>query len=75
MICSPDISLPPACVLFRVRTFTPNEDDAYYDVVPFQMRFAKIKGVVDFYETFARAFPDFQITVHTENDLPGSDPR
>lgn len=53
------------------RTFTPIEEDAYYDVVPFQMRFTKIKGVVDFYETFAKAFPDFQITVHTESDLPG----
>ena len=53
------------------RTFTPIEDDAYFDVVPFQMRFPKIKGVVDFYETFARAFPDFQIIVHTENDVPG----
>ena len=30
-----------------------------------------MKGVVDFYETFAKAFPDFQIIVHTENDLPG----
>ena len=52
-------------------TFTPNQEDAYYDVVPFQTRFPKMKGVVDFYETFAKAFPDFQIIVHTENDLPG----
>jgi predicted ester cyclase len=35
------------------------------------MRFARIKGVVDFYETFTKAFPDFQIIVHTENDVPG----
>jgi steroid delta-isomerase-like uncharacterized protein len=53
------------------RTFTPHEEDAYYDVVPFQMRFPKMKGVVDFYETFTKAFPDFRITVHTENDVPG----
>jgi predicted ester cyclase len=52
-------------------TFTPIEDEAYYDVVPFQVRFPKIKGVRDFYETFAAAFPDFQIIVHTESDLPG----
>jgi len=52
-------------------TFTPLEEDAYYDVVPFQTRFPKMKGVVDFYETFTKAFPDFQIIVHTENDLPG----
>ena len=53
------------------RTFTPNEEEAYYDVVPFQRRFPKMTGVVDFYETIAKAFPDFQIIVHTENDLPG----
>jgi hypothetical protein len=53
------------------RTFTPHEDEAYYDVVPFQMRFQKMKGVVDFYETFTTAFPDFRIIVHTENDVPG----
>jgi hypothetical protein len=52
-------------------TFTPNEEDAYYDVVPFQTRFPKMQGVVDFYQTIAKAFPDFQIIVHTENDLPG----
>jgi len=52
-------------------TFTPHEEDAYYDVAPFQMRFAKMKGVVDFYQTFARAFPDFQILVFTEHDVPG----
>ena len=52
-------------------TFTPNEEDAYYDVVPFHMRFPQMKGVVDFYEIFAKAFPDFHIVVHTENDLPG----
>ena len=53
------------------RTFTPHEDEAYYDVVPFQMRFQKMKGVVDFYQAFTAAFPDFRIIVHTENDLPG----
>ena len=26
---------------------------------------------MDFYETFSSAFPDFQIVVHTENDVPG----
>jgi hypothetical protein len=52
-------------------TFTPNEEDAYYDVVPFQTRFPKMQGVVDFYQTITKAFPDFQIIVHTENDLPG----
>jgi steroid delta-isomerase-like uncharacterized protein len=53
------------------RTFTPHEEDAYYDVVPFQARFRKMKGVVDFYEAFTRGFPDFQIAVHTEQDVPG----
>jgi steroid delta-isomerase-like uncharacterized protein len=53
------------------RTFTPHEEDAYYDVVPFQTRFQRMKGVVDFYEAFARGFPDFHITVHTERDVPG----
>jgi steroid delta-isomerase-like uncharacterized protein len=53
------------------RTFTPHDEEAYYDVVPFQMRFQKMKGVVDFYETFTKAFPDFEIVVHTENDVPG----
>lgn len=50
---------------------TPRHDEAYYDVVPFQMRFQKMKGGVDFYETLTMAFPDFQISVHTENDVPG----
>ena len=53
------------------RTFTPHDDDAYYDVVPFQTRFRKMKGVVDFYEAFTRGFPDFRITVHTAQDVPG----
>ena len=52
-------------------TFTPHEDDAYIDIVPFQTRFSKMHGVVDFYQTFASAFPDFEIIVHTEHDLPG----
>ena len=52
-------------------TFTPHEDEAYYDVVPFQMRFQKMKGVVDFYETFTSAFSDFRIILHTEIDVPG----
>jgi steroid delta-isomerase-like uncharacterized protein len=54
------------------RTFTPHGDDAYYDVVPFQTRFQKMKGVVDFYEAFTLGFPDFHITVHTEQDVPGA---
>jgi steroid delta-isomerase-like uncharacterized protein len=53
------------------RTFTPHDEDAYYDVVPFQTRFRKMKGVVDFYEAFTQGFPDFQIAVHTEQDVPG----
>ena len=53
------------------RTFTPHDEDAFYDVVPFQTRFRKMKGVVDFYEAFTRAFPDFHITVYTEQDVPG----
>ena len=53
------------------RTFTPHAEDAYYDVVPFQTRFRKMQGVVDFYQAFTRGFPDFQITVHTEQDVPG----
>jgi steroid delta-isomerase-like uncharacterized protein len=53
------------------RTFTPHDEDAFYDVVPFQTRFRKMKGVVDFYEAITLAFPDFHITVHTEQDVPG----
>jgi steroid delta-isomerase-like uncharacterized protein len=53
------------------RTFTPHSENAYYDVVPFQTRFRKMQGVIDFYEAFTRGFPDFQITVHTEQDVPG----
>ena len=53
------------------RTFTPIAENAYYDVVPFQTRFHKMKGVIDFYEAFVRGFPDFHITVHTEQDVPG----
>lgn len=52
-------------------TFTPHEQDAYYDVVPFQMRFSGIQGVADFYQTFAKAFPDFEIVLHRQHDLPG----
>ncbi len=53
------------------RTFTPHEEHAYYDVVPFQTRFGTIQGVIGFYETIHRAFPDFEITVHSEQDVPG----
>jgi len=53
------------------QTFTPHTEDAYYDIVPFQTRFRQMKGVVDFYEAFTRGFPDFSITVHTEQDVPG----
>lgn len=53
------------------RTFTPHAEDAYYDVVPFQTRFRKMQGVVNFYEAFSRGFPDFHITIHTEQDVPG----
>jgi steroid delta-isomerase-like uncharacterized protein len=52
-------------------TFTPHEEQAYYDVVPFQVRFEKMRGVMDFYEAFTKGFPDFEIVVHTENDVPG----
>lgn len=52
-------------------TFTTQEGNAYYDVVPFQMRFGSIKGVIGFYETINQGFPDFQITVHSEQDVPG----
>jgi steroid delta-isomerase-like uncharacterized protein len=53
------------------KTFTPHPEDAYYDVVPFQTRFRKMEGVIDFYQAFTRGFPDFHITVHTEQDVPG----
>ena len=52
-------------------TFTPHEEQAYYDVVPFQARFARMKGVVDFYEAFTKGFPDFQIVIRTENAFDG----
>ena len=51
------------------RTFTPQSEDAYYDVVPFHMRFQQMKGVMDFYQSFAHGFPDFHITVHTQHDI------
>ena len=53
------------------RTFTPQAEDAYYDVVPLQMRFQQMKGVMDFYQAFTGGFPDFHITVHTQHDVPG----
>jgi steroid delta-isomerase-like uncharacterized protein len=52
-------------------TFTPQSENAYYDVVPFQVRFQHMKGVMDFYQAMAQSFPDFHITVHTQHDVPG----
>jgi len=56
-------------------TFTPREEQAYYDVVPLQTRFSGIKGVISFYESIARGFPDFELTVHSEQDVPGMSTR
>jgi predicted ester cyclase len=52
-------------------TFTSHQDDAYLDVVAFQRRFKHMEGVREFYETFSKAFMDFDITIHTEVDVPG----
>lgn len=52
------------------RTFTPQSEDAYYDVVPLQTRFQRMKGVMDFYQAMTQSFPDFHITVHTQHDIP-----
>jgi hypothetical protein len=52
------------------RTFTPHDEDAFYDVVTFQTRFRKKQGVVDFYEAFTLGFPDFEIILHTQHDVP-----
>ncbi|HEX4945190.1 MAG TPA: ester cyclase, partial [Blastocatellia bacterium] len=51
-------------------TFIPGEA-AYFDVMPLATRFQGMSGVLDFYQTFATALPDFQITVTGEYDTPG----
>jgi predicted ester cyclase len=47
------------------------DERAYYDVVPLSSKFDGFKGVVDFYEIFDKAVPDFHITVTGECDSPG----
>jgi len=51
-------------------TFVPDER-AFYDVVPFNARYSGFSGVKDFYEVANASFPDFQIDVWGEYDVPG----
>src|SRR5437764_7464323 len=51
-------------------TFIQTED-AFYDVVSFNLRFEGFSGVKSLYEAIESTFPDFQITVWGENDVPG----
>lgn len=51
-------------------TFVQSEE-SYYDVVPMGTRFEGIAGVKDFYQVITASFPDFQITVTGEYDMPG----
>lgn len=48
-----------------------NDETAWYDVVPLSNKFEGINGVVDFYQIFDAAVPDFFITVTNEYDTPG----
>lgn len=47
------------------------DERAYYDVVPLSSHFEGFKGVVDFYEIFDKAVPDFHITVTSAHDTAG----
>ena len=51
-------------------TFIQSEE-SYFDVVPLATRFNGISGVKDFYQVITASFPDFQITVAGEYDMPG----
>jgi steroid delta-isomerase-like uncharacterized protein len=45
--------------------------DAWYDVVPLSTTFSGINGVIEFYQLFNSALPDFHIDVTAEYDTPG----
>jgi len=47
------------------------DDTAFYDVIPLNMRFPGIAGVKNFYQAAHTAFPDFQIDVWAEYDMSG----
>jgi len=47
------------------------DDRAHYDVVPLGASFRGIEGVRGFYQSIAAAFPDLQVEVVTEYDVPG----
>jgi predicted ester cyclase len=47
------------------------DESAFYDVVPFNIRYTGFSGVKDFYEAANASFPDFEITVWGEYDVPG----
>jgi predicted ester cyclase len=51
-------------------TFVQDES-AFYDVVPFNSRFSGFSGVKDFYRAIEMSFPDFEVTVWGEYDVPG----
>jgi steroid delta-isomerase-like uncharacterized protein len=55
-------------------TFVQDEN-AYYDVVSLSTHFGGIQGVKDFYAVIDAAFPDFQVAVNREYDMPGSSVR
>ena len=48
-----------------------HDESAFYDVVPFNMRYSGFSGVKGFYEAANAAFPDFTIDVWGEYDAPG----
>ncbi|MBP2323541.1 putative ester cyclase [Kibdelosporangium banguiense] len=51
------------------------DERAYYDVVPFSIRYPGIRGVQDFYEIIEAAIPDFRVVVTGEYDTPGASVR
>jgi predicted ester cyclase len=44
---------------------------SFYDVIPMHNTYHGIAGVHEFYESIAKAFPDFQIEVKAQYDSPG----
>jgi predicted ester cyclase len=47
------------------------DQSAFYDIVPFNVRYSGFSGVKDFYQAVNASFPDFDIAVWGEYDVPG----
>ncbi|MGQ4600975.1 ester cyclase [Nocardia sp. R6R-6] len=47
------------------------DERTHYDVIPFAARYEGFTGVQDFYAAFESSFPDFQLAVSHEYDVPG----